>query len=58
MNSDTLICIGIPVFPIGIFVYRLYENEVLPSFQFGPQLQSSKHAKLFITLLVERNGAM
>ena len=34
------------------------EMRVLPFFQFDTKLLTSKHPKLFSTLLVERNGAV
>jgi hypothetical protein len=58
MNSDTLICIWILVFPIGIIEFSTNVNDVFILFQFLTRLLNSNHLILLITYLVERNGAM
>ena len=49
MKSDTLICLWILVFPIGIFEIRLHENEVFTLFQFLTRLPNSNHFNLIST---------
>ena len=49
MNSDTLICIWILVFPNGIYEIRLHENEVFTLFQFLTRLPTSNNFNLIST---------
>ena len=59
MNSDTLICIWILAFPIGIIQVSTTRNEVFFTlFQFLSRLLTSNHFHLISTLLVGRKGVM
>jgi hypothetical protein len=59
MNSDTLICIWILLFPIGIIEISTPRKMIfITLFQFLKRLLTSKLLKLFSTYLEGRNGAM
>jgi len=59
MNSDTLICIWILVFPVGIIeVSPPPKTTFFTLFHFLTRLRTSKYLKPFSTYLVGWNGAI
>jgi hypothetical protein len=58
MNSVSLICSWILVFPIGILEVSTSRKSYLNLFHFFTRLLTSKHLKLYSTYLVGRNGTM
>ena len=58
MNTDTLICLWILVFPIGIIEVSNPRKFFFILFHFLTWILTTKHLKLFSTYLVGRNGTM